>query len=182
MVFDPWVFGLLVLPIFISASLHMVIVRWRLFAFLAFPISGRWLGENKTWRGIVVMPFLTVVGFEFTTALGRGLSILPEFWPSSFFERTALALGLGFFYVLFELPNSFLKRRLGIRAGQRSGRHVWFFSFCDQADSALGCALFYLIFLPPTEAYFWWLVILGPLIHLIGNLSLYGLGLRREAL
>jgi hypothetical protein len=99
-------------------------------------------------------------------------------------EVSAFALGmlLGLGYLLAELPNSYLKRRLGIPAGRPSPRYRAAFALLDQADSALGFALVYAVITDVPAAQLVLMVLLGPAIHAVANLTLYGLGLRKEAL
>ena len=47
----------------------------------------------------------------------------------------------GLTYCLAELPNSFVKRRLGISPGIRVHRYSWLQYTIDQADSVVGCML-----------------------------------------
>ena len=47
----------------------------------------------------------------------------------------------GFGYALFELPNSFIKRRLGIQPGESPKRFKALFILMDQLDSGIGVAL-----------------------------------------
>ena len=68
----------------------------------------------------------------------------------AFYENTVLfnlVLGalLGLAYVLFELPNSFIKRRLEIREGKTAENGwKWTFIWIDQIDSLIGCIIFLL--------------------------------------
>lgn len=93
----------------------------------------RLLGPNKTWRGALVM----LAGTLGATVL---LSRRPAYWrrlppevqragPS----RLGLVLGAG--VVLGELPNSFVKRRLGVPPGGRSRSPTGgLLTIFDQAD------------------------------------------------
>ncbi|MCC6375178.1 MAG: CDP-archaeol synthase [Moraxellaceae bacterium] len=56
-----------------------------------------------------------------------------------------LLAGIG--YVLAELPNSFIKRRLGIGAGEVPTRGKYLVILADQLDSGIGFSL----------AYYWYL-------------------------
>lgn len=49
----------------------------------------------------------------------------------------------GLFYMVFELPNSWIKRRLGIAPGEQSLRYKWIFTLMDKTDSALGVSLIF---------------------------------------
>jgi hypothetical protein len=54
-----------------------------------------------------------------------------------------IGLGLGFIYMLSELPNSFVKRRLGIATGSTSSDHRIFQLIADKTDSLIGASVFY---------------------------------------
>jgi hypothetical protein len=82
--------------------------------------------------------------------------------------------------VFSELPNSFIKRRIGIEPGKRPPRHAAWFALADQADSAVGCALVYGWALSLAIVTVLILVAIGPAIHLIVNYSLYLMRLRKE--
>jgi CDP-diglyceride synthetase len=99
-------------------------------------------------------------------------------------NHPTLLLGslLGFSYALFELPNSFLKRKVGIKPGQMSDKNPWLFSVLDQADSVVGCLLVYLCFVPLNISIILGIVLGGTLIHLLFNLLLYSVGLRKNPL
>ena len=172
---------LLAVPLIASGSVHMWVVARNLLGALAQPVH-RWaFGAHKTWRGFVIMPLATVPGVFLARALSSRYS--PELADSlSAVSSLALGLLLGLGYVLAELPNSYLKRRLGIPAGRPATRHRAWFALLDQADSALGCALVYAVLTPVGVLSLVLFVLLGPAIHLLANLTLYGLGLRKEAL
>ena len=93
----------------------------------------RLLGPNKTWRGALVM----LAGAFGATLL---LSRVPAYWRRLPAEvqragpaRLGLVLGGG--VVLGELPNSFVKRRLGLPPGGRSRSPAGvLMSIFDQAD------------------------------------------------
>lgn len=170
----------LILPIFIAASLHMVAVRYQLWPQLAFPIAPKLFGQNKTWRGLVVMPVLGTIGVYISAGLQARLGIPVHFaWPTSL---DALGMLLGFAYILAELPNSFVKRRLGIPEGKRPERARFAFVLADQADSALGCALVYWWMIPDCRFLIIPLLLIGPAVHLAGNVLLYLCKLRAEPL
>ncbi len=169
---------LLLLPLIIGGVLHMVVVKVDILSYLKKPIHPRWFGQNKTWRGFFVMPFATLPGvwaaqgveslFDLNTPLLIGHSSL----------LLALVLGLG--YCLAELPNSFLKRRLGIKEGKTSEKGKWFFVILDQADSAFGCILAYSLIIPLSLMTMMLSIIIGTALHLIINITLYAVGIRKN--
>lgn len=120
----------ILLPLIAANILHMVVVKKGIFASLAIPLSRGVFGLNKTWRGIVVVPVLNAL-LELLLA-GRFFGFL-----------RALDIGflLGMAYVLFELPNSWLKRRLGIAPGGKAVRFRGVFVLLDKSDSCFGVSL-----------------------------------------
>ena len=124
-----WIF----LPALGAPLAHAPVLRWNLIPALRRPINRRLFGENKTWRGALVMTGGTV-------AATLGLHRLPTYTqrlPPPVAQTNPALLGalLGGACWLGELPNSFLKRRLGIAPGQRrispAGVAIAIF---DQAD------------------------------------------------
>jgi hypothetical protein len=129
------------LPLILANILHMAVVKQNIIAVFAKPIAIKWFGYNKTWRGFIVLPLLTAL---FTTAF-NGIFL-------NGYLQTILAFllgfGLGFSYMLWELPNSFIKRRLGIANGERSKKMPYLQVFIDKADSLIGVLLFYYLAMP----------------------------------
>lgn len=169
----------LAIPLVVSGSLHMLIVSRNWFSFLAAPINRAAFGANKTWRGMLVMPLASIPGVYLALWLepflsGHLIVSLAALSP----WLLGIALGIG--YVLPELPNSYVKRRLGIQPGKQPEKHGFWFGLMDQADSAIGCALVYWLMLHPSLVVMLWIILLGPLLHLIVNLSLYSAGLRKQ--
>ena len=94
-----------------AVILHAPVLRFDLLKPLKRPISDRLFGRNKTWRGALVM-FTGVV-------LATG--VVWDLMPDSIQDESWLVVGalIGLGTVAGELPNSFLKRRLGIGPGER---------------------------------------------------------------
>jgi hypothetical protein len=127
-----WLF----LPVLGAAALHAPVLRFDLLRPLKRPIDGgrswrgrRLLGDNKTWRGALVMssgPLLATVALSRFDWFRRRLPL----------DANPLLLGaiLGVSTVAGELPNSFLKRRLDIAPGTQRNAALTVF---DQADFVL---------------------------------------------
>lgn len=129
--------GILVfIPLIISNVLHMVIVRKDLFSGWAQPIHLLALGRSKTWRGILIVPSLNALLTPITAML-FGLEGQP--WQ----EFALLGFALGLAYVLAELPNSWVKRKVGIQSGERSSRFPTLQTLIDKLDSTLGVLAVY---------------------------------------
>ncbi len=140
----------LILPVVFGGLGHVAILKTNLLRSLAVPVDGgaRWrgrpvLGANKTWRGFAVMTGLTALTSATQNALARRYR-----WPGAVEAQQSRRVDAwlagaicGFAYCLAELPNSFVKRRLGISPGTRAGSRAWLQYTVDQADSVIGCAL-----------------------------------------
>ena len=147
---DPLSCAVFIVATFVFAGILQALwfrtrISWR----LAIPLDGgatlrgrRFLGQHKTLRGFVVMVpaagvaflILRQVAIASHSSLGRGIWQLS---PGSY-ALLGMVAGLGF--MLGELPNSFLKRQLGIRPGAAPsnlvGRIV--FGTFDRLDSIVG--------------------------------------------
>ncbi len=169
----------LTVPLVVAGVLHMLAVRRDWLPSLRRPVSTRLFGPNKTVRGFVVMPLATVVGVYVARALeplvAGGVDVHLRAAPP-----IALGLAAGLGYMLAELPNSYVKRRLGVAPGELPARKQLLFAFVDQADSVIGCALAYRCFLYLPWVVLGILVVLGPTVHLVVNVGLYVAGLRKR--
>jgi CDP-diacylglycerol--serine O-phosphatidyltransferase len=167
----------LILPVTLAAVGHMVVVRLRLLSWLAHPVHLRWFGANKTWRGLVVMPVAGVLAMA-------AVRPLEQRWDELLLVHLAqkrwvlLGAALGAAYALFELPNSYLKRRLGIAPGAQAEQHRWLFFLLDHLDSLLGVAATYAVFLGGFPLPLLLAVLMGPAVHVAVNLALRACRLR----
>ncbi len=99
---------------------------------LAIPIARTLFGANKTWRGLIILPLLNGIllwGVNFA---------FPIF---GHFEALFYGAILGLAYMIFELPNSWFKRHIGIDSGQKAEKNAWLFMMLDKMDSAVGVSL-----------------------------------------
>lgn len=128
-------------PVLIGGVTHVWFIKKNWLGWLAVvPLDGgaklrgrRLFGANKTLRGLVVMPLATGLGqLAWSWATGDDPHLRGFAWGG--------LLGLG--YVLGELPNSFIKRRLDISPGAAArGSLARIFWLLDQVDSLAGIAL-----------------------------------------
>lgn len=149
--------------------------------------KNRIFGDNKTWKGFVGYVLLNTVCLVLWGLICSASPYLSAhnylyFSNENTLPFNALAgalLGLG--YALFELPNSFLKRRLGITPGKPPKR-AWkvFFIVLDQADSLFGCVLTVCIFYPMGAALYFAYVAVGAATHIVINMLLYFAHLRKN--
>ena len=161
----------LLLPLLGGGIVHGLVMKRNWLPWLARPIDGgrslggvRWFGDNKTWRGP------TCLGLG--AALVFALEASPAWLPFGF--------AYGFVAMLGELPNSFLKRRVGIAPGAGGGgRFAWFFYLYDQVDLLVAVLPFW-----------WWLgklsvphvalaLLLVTVIHQLVSSIAFRLGIRK---
>ena len=170
---------LLSVPLIVGGIIHMIAVKVDILSYFKKPIHHRWFGQNKTWRGFLVMLLATWPG----VILAQKLETLFDLNTPLLTNQNSFVLGfaLGLGYCLAELPNSFMKRRLGIKEGLTSDKYKWFFVIVDQADSAFGCMIAYRLFIPLPLSTILATIVFGTAIHLLLNMGLYAVGLRKNA-
>jgi len=177
-------------PIILGGILHMVVVQKKIGQGWAKPLDGgatwrgrRWFGDHKTWRGFVVI----VLGTALLTLMQGWLEgMVPTLRDSNLVNLarlgafpTGLLWGLG--YALPELPNSFVKRQLGIAEGQGSKSWAGLFqTLIDQADSAIGCAVVAYLGFAMSAADALYLALFCTILHLLLNFLLGTAGLRQR--
>src|SRR5262249_24549784 len=143
----------LALPVVLAGLTHVAVLRARLLPGLAVPLDrglqlrGRRLfGDNKTWRGAIVM----------VAATAGWAAALPAPAPSA---GLGALMGLG--YVLGELPNSLVKRQLDVPPGSAArGAAGPLFWLVDQVDSLAAILLVLVLAEPPPLAVAAWLLAL----------------------
>ena len=202
---------LVILPVVLAGIVHSAVIRGNWLPSLAQPLDfgaqlgGRpLLGANKTFRGPLVMLAgsalaawalslaLNAAGMA-ECALHPALPCAPlaaaRWLPHGFEfmlapERAAMLgalMGLG--YALGELPNSFIKRWLGIAPGGNPGGVAGFLCYlADQVDSVLGVTVLLGCFYAPPAEVLLALLALGSLIHIVFDYCLYLTGVKHRAL
>jgi CDP-diglyceride synthetase len=191
--YDPLHRGLFLILAFVLAGVvHSLWLHSRISQALAIPLDGGRmfrgrpiLGANKTLRGFVVMIPAAALAFA---AIAVAVSLRGGVLPATLWQLTPLgyaALGAwaGFGFMAGEIPNSFVKRRLGILPGQApaSGLTRAICFTVDRLDSIVG-ALTAVTLAVSTPWMTWlWVIILGPSIHLLFSWWLFRLGVKGRA-
>ncbi len=132
-------------PLLLSAAVSAVVLRFDLLRALRRPIdAGRSLGgrrifgDSKTWRGVVVPVAGCVAGVALQKVFAadtRALALIDYRAVSPVWFGAAMGAGA----MLGELPNSFVKRRLGIPPGKTArGWMAALFYVWDQVDLLTG--------------------------------------------
>ena len=146
----------------------------------------RIFGDNKTWKGffgyiIFNIIFSILVGFLWKSTKLESYNFFYMNHTNTILYNTLIGFLLGLFYALFELPNSFLKRRLDIEPGKTiKGFKKIFFIILDQADSIFGIALVVWMFYPIGIWVYLLFILVGTVTHLLINMLLYFLHLRKN--
>lgn len=183
----------LLITMSIAGVFHVLWLSSRLSQRFAWPVDagiefrGRPLfGENKRVCGFMVLPpvaalaFMLVGGYRdhFPAAVGNGL------WALTVWQYAGLGLLCGMTFMLVELPNSFMKRRLGIAPGQPPSRSRLraVILLIDRYDSVLG-VLIVMSLLVPVPIATWILVLaFGPVVHATFSITMHALGIKARAL
>lgn len=142
----------------------------------AWPLDGgrtfrgrRILGDNKTARGFVVM--IPATGLAFLVLALAGFRTMGA-WPLPPSQYLGLGLLAGAGCMLGELPNSFIKRQLGIPPGSpgagRIARPLFF--LVDRVDSTLGVLVSLMLAVPVPPATGVYVLLVGVALH--GALSI----------
>ncbi|MBI3562890.1 MAG: CDP-archaeol synthase [Gammaproteobacteria bacterium] len=169
---------LAIFPLVFAGVLHMLVVKHNFLQTLAIPINKTWFGASKTWRGVVVMPLFCAAGFYIMDRFFN-VTIAHLSFDINRYSPVALGLMLGLAYIMAELPNSFIKRRMGIAAGALPGKHKLIFIMADQLDSVIGCGLVYVIVVGMPLVTFLYLTVIGVYIALAVKSILYYLGYKK---
>ena len=170
---------LMMIPVVVGGVLHMVVVTNDWFVTLKKPLHKGFFGANKTWRGFVVMPIITMPG-ALLLWLVLYLSGIPLTTETIQYGWPVLGLLLGFAYVLFELPNSFIKRRMGAAPGEVPAKGRLFYVALDQIDSGVGATVFYYLFFASPATTVLCYAILFPLVALVVKRFLFMAKLKKS--
>lgn len=154
--------------------------------FKTFQDGKRIFGDNKTWIGFVSMIFFSII---FQVLIGiicnlANINEMNEFY--AIYENTIIInviIGalIGFAYMICELPNSFIKRRVDIIPGKTgSGLIGKVFFIIDQIDSLIGVVFVLHLFSGINLSKCIFYVVLGAITHIAINLVLFLLKIRRN--
>ncbi len=181
-------------PVILAGIFNMAFVKKPILNKLLLPLdfgielrdNKRLFGENKTFKGALGM---IIGGVLCAVMWGIILNVLNLSNYNFFYINNAntvlfnVSIGflLGLVYILFELPNSFMKRRIDISPGKVSDSKLkYLFVFIDQADSIIGCVLLVHIYYPLTLFSIVLFTLIGAFTHIIINLILFSLKLRKN--
>ena len=182
------------LPTIVAGIINMIFCKSSILRKMQKPIDGnknfidgkRIFGDNKTWKGV-----FGYIVFNICTSVLWGLlcnftnlnsyDFFYVYYENTIIFNLLIGLLLGVSYSIFELPNSFLKRRLDIEPGKTTtGLKKVFFIFLDQADSVFGCCLVVAAFYKMSFGFYLLYVLIGAVTHIVFNVLLYCMKLRKN--
>jgi CDP-2,3-bis-(O-geranylgeranyl)-sn-glycerol synthase len=153
---------------------------------LALPIDGgrtfrgkRVFGENKTLRGFVIMVPAAALTFPLVAySLSFGAPGAAGLWPLTLSGYAALGAWAGLGFMLGELPNSFIKRQLGIPPGEAStNRRTWRGQLiADRLDSGIGMLAAVSVAVPTSWRTWAIVLITGPVLHWLFSVVMFHAG------
>jgi len=182
-------------PVILAGIFNMIWCKLPVCDFMRKPIDGgiciwdgrRLFGDNKTWKGFVGMMLggavLTILWGLIcdTNAYLTAHNYIYATRENTIMYNAVMGVMLGFAYALFELPNSFIKRRMDIKPGKTTdGFKKVFFIFMDQADSIFGCVLVVCFVYTMSIQFYFTYVLVGALTHIVLNMLLYLVKLRKN--
>jgi hypothetical protein len=178
----------LVAPVLAAGLVHVAVLKTGALGRLATPIDGGrmlhgrpLLGPTKTWRGVVLMPVTAALATSLAVALGRRLPPDLAPFPGRRVEPWMLGAVLGLGYCAGELPNSFVKRRLGIPPGASASRLAGLQYTIDQTDSVAGCLIALRLVCRARPVDLALAAALGSGVHLAVDRLMHSIGLRSTA-
>ena len=183
------------MPVIFTGVLNMVWCKIPVLKKINIPIdngkklkdSNRIFGDNKTWKGLIGYIVFGIICTVIWGVVCSNVIYLNQHnlfyanYDNDIYYNLTIGFLLGLFYALFELPNSFAKRRLGIKEGKPpEGMIKLIFIILDQADSIFGCVLVLSFVYPMTILFFFGCVLLGAMTHIVINVLLYLARLRKN--
>lgn len=183
------------MPVILAGILNMIFTKTSIYNKLRKPIDGgkklkdgkEIFGKNKTWIGFFSMIIFGIISQVVWGFLCGNLLFLNDKnyiyidTPNTLINNIIIGAVLGFAYVICELPNSFIKRRLDITPGKtEKGIIGKLFFIIDQIDSIIGVT-FVLGFWYKMPLYqFFLFILLGGFTHIAVNLILYTIKIRKN--
>ena len=182
-----WIMSLYItmFPVILSGVFNMLFLKIPFLKSHCRPIDGgknwtdgkRIFGDSKSVLGFILMTVLAGILEVFWGFLLQGLgqnnwSLLYLYFENTPVFNFLIGMLFGFLYMLFELPNSFIKRRLSVSAAEQGDRRIGlklFFFILDQIDSMFGIMLCLGILAHLTPAQTVFAIFLGGLTHVLVN-------------
>ena len=177
----------------VAGIAHVLWLRTRLSKRFGWPVDAgltcrgrRLFGDNKRVCGFMVLPPAAALCFMALGFLRETFSseVAEALWPLSALQYAGLGFVCGVAFMLAELPNSFLKRQLGIAPGQSSEQPALrlMVLVLDRLDSVIGVLLALSVLVPVPIATWFWVLLAGPFVHALFSTTMHALGIKARAL
>ena len=179
---------LTMLPVILAGIFNMIFVKTNFYKDHNYPIDcfknfkdgKRIFGDNKTYIGFFSMIIFSTL---FQCAFGyiyHNFDISVDtylYYDNTFLFNTFIGFLYGFTYMISELPNSFIKRRIGIPPGKTTNK---LFFVVDQFDSIVGVMFILYLFSGISISRYLCYVFIGGVTHLMINTVLLKIKIRRN--
>ena len=173
------------LPVIIGGVFNMLFVKIKALSFLKVPVDGgkslngkRIFGNSKSLLGFIGMMLGTAIAAILWGVFLKYMelehyNLIYKNYPNTVCFNLLSGALFGFAYMLFELPNSFIKRRFDIDAATRGRFPANIATFVyDQIDSMIGVMLVLAIFAGLSFPQYILAVLLGGITHVAVNMIL----------
>ena len=183
----------LLLSMSAAGAVHVWWLTWATSDLLMQPLDfgrtfrgRRIFGDNKRVRGLIAMPIASGAMFALLGGLHRQLPdwLARGMWDLSTGRYALLGVAAGLAFMLAELPNSFLKRQLGVAPGETPGEGLArvLCVLLDRFDSILGVLVVISLLVPTLPLTWAWVLFIGPGVHALFSALLFRLGVKARAL
>jgi len=171
---------LFIFPFIIAGAFQIIWLKFGLFKSLSYPVDfhktfrgKRLFGNHKTFRGFIL--FSPVPGLVFYLLHQFDWYLPFEFEVFKNYSPFLVGLYLGFAYMLGELPNSFLKRQLGVSEGTTASRGLtkYIGIINDQYDSVIMTSIALYAIQDMSLKYLFCLALVSGFIHYLFNVILF---------
>ena len=173
------------LPVILGGVFNMLFVKIKVLAFLRIPIDGgkslngkRVFGDSKSLLGFIGMVLGTSIAAIICGAFLKYMrlehyNLIYKNYPNTVYFNLLSGALFGFAYMIFELPNSFIKRRFDIDAATRGRFPANIATFVyDQIDSMIGVMLVLAISAELSFPQYILAILLGGITHVAVNMIL----------
>ena len=178
----------IIFPILIGGILFIFSLKKDYFSFLNRPIDfgykifgKRLFGDNKTFRGVLLMPlYVALVVFLLGRLLGGFNFNINNLVFDYGQQGVFFGLFYGLAYSLGELPNSFIKRQLDINPGGQPEKQIQkrIFIIIDDTDSLFACSLVLLLLYRIDFSFIIGAFLLGVVLHFLTDILMKKNGLK----
>lgn len=181
------------LPLILSGIVNMLFVKTPIYKKYKIPIdcNKNWIdgkrifGDNKTFIGFISMIVFCIIFQILWGYVGELCQLNSQndwylIYSNSIGYNAVSGFLVGLFYMLFELPNSFIKRRINIIPGKTDkGIKGIVFFVIDQIDSLIGVFLVLKLLSGIARSKYFLYLLVGGLTHITINLMLWLWGIRQ---